>query len=165
MWSIGQTRRAPRERPPNRSRRLSLSALALTAALGLGLTACANGDAHALVVQACRHVTLSLSLYRRAQSQTDAAMAERQRNDAEFQLQLAAPLAAVAAGQAPQWQALMATLSETSRLPESDLVPALTAQCAAAQNGGALIPNTPATTLPPAPGVDTTLPAPPKGDG
>jgi hypothetical protein len=72
---------------------------------------------------------------------------------AQAQLQTASPLAAEAAGQAPQWQALMATLAENSRLPESDLVQALQQQCAVAQNGGTTLP-----TLP-----DTTLPAPPSG--
>ena len=40
------------------------------------------------------------------------------------------PIAATAAGEAPQWQALMATLAESSRgVPESYLVGALQQQC------------------------------------
>jgi hypothetical protein len=50
----------------------------------------------------------------------------------------------------------MATLAETSRLPEADVVPALQLQCAVAQNGGATVPTLPGTTLP-----GTTLPGPP----
>jgi hypothetical protein len=45
----------------------------------------------------------------------------------------------------------MATLSENSRLPESDLVSALKQQCAVVQTGGTTAPN----------GTETTLPAPP----
>jgi hypothetical protein len=97
-------------------------------------------------------VEVSLRLYQRAQRQTDPTVAADERARAAAELQTASPLAAEAAGQAPQWQALMATLSENSRLPESDLVSALRQQCAVAQTGGSPGPSLPVTTLPPAPG-------------
>jgi hypothetical protein len=103
------------------------------------------------VSQACHNVSESLALYRKAQTQPDPKLAASERARAETQLEEASPLATEAAGQAPQWQALMATLAETSRLPESDLVQALQAQCAVVQTGG----------TPVAPGPNTTLPAPP----
>jgi len=51
-------------------------------------------------------------------------------------LRAALPIAAVAAGQSAQWQPLMTTLSESSRVPEQYLVKALTAECADADGGG-----------------------------
>jgi hypothetical protein len=120
--------------------------------LGFGLTGCADSAALGLVRQACHHVRLSLALYRQAQNQPDATLAADERSRAASQLQTASPLAAEAAGQAPQWQALMATLAENSRLPESDLVSALRQQCAVVQTGGTTVPNVPDTTLPAPPG-------------
>jgi hypothetical protein len=107
-----------------------------------------------LVQQACHHVEVSLALYRSSQRQTDPALAARDLTQAGSQLQVASPLATEAAGEAPQWQALMATLAENTRLPESDLVHALQAQCAAVNNGGVLAPTV---------GTTTTLPPPPSG--
>jgi hypothetical protein len=93
-------------------------------------------------------VQLSLQLYQSSQRQPNAALASDERARAAAQLTAASPLAAEAAGQAPQWQALMATLAENSRLPESDLVGALRQQCAVAQTGGSTVPTLPVTTLP-----------------
>jgi hypothetical protein len=121
-------------------------AVGVTLALGAGLTGCASGAALGLVQQACRHVSVSLSLYRAALATPDAERAAQERAQAGAQLQLASPLATEAAGESPQWQALMATLAENSRLPESDLVGALQAQCAAAQNSGNSVPPVPDVT-------------------
>jgi hypothetical protein len=96
-------------------------------------------------------VNVSLTLFRASEKTSDPAVAARDRSQAQDQLQTASPLAAEAAGQAPQWQALMATLAEDSRLPESYLVSALQQQCAAAQSGGTTVPTLPDTTLPPPP--------------
>ncbi len=126
--------------------------IGIVVALSAGLAGCADSAAAGLVRQACHHVKLSLSLYQASLRETDATLAARDRDRAESELQAAAPLASEAAGQAPQWQALMATLAETSRLPESDLVEALQAQCAATQTGGSPGPTTPNTTLPAPPG-------------
>jgi hypothetical protein len=128
----------------------AVAAVGVIAALGAGLTGCANG-ATGLVDQACHHVEVSLVLYRESVRATDPTVAAADLARAQGQLQDASPLAAQAAGQAPQWQALMATLAENSRLPESDLVQALQDQCAAAQNGGTTGPSLPVTTLPPPP--------------
>jgi hypothetical protein len=121
-------------------------------ALGLGLTSCADAAALGLVHQACHDVSVSLVLYRESQREPDPKLAARDLARAETQLENASPLATEAAGEAPQWQALMATLAETSRLPEANLMPALQAQCAAAQTGGPALPAGSATTLPAAPG-------------
>jgi hypothetical protein len=120
-------------------------------ALGLGLTGCADSAAFGLVRQACHNVSASLALYRKAEKEPDPKLAARERSRAETQLENASPLATEAAGEAPQWQALMATLAESSRLPEANLVQALQAQCAVVQTGGTPTPSAP----------DTTLPAPP----
>ena len=111
--------------------------------LGAGLVGCADGAALGLVHQACQHVQRSLQLYQSAEQQPDAKLAADERARASAQLTAASPLAAEAAGQAPQWQALMATLAENSRLPESDLVPALRQQCAVAPAVGPPVPPCP----------------------
>jgi hypothetical protein len=150
---VGSGRREnPRADPPGGRRIFGLgAAVAVTLALGLGLTGCADGAALGLVRQACHHVNVSLALYRESLHTSDATRSADERTRAEEQLQTASPLAAEAAGQAPQWQALMATLAENSRLPESDLVDALQQQCAAAQ-AATTGPTLPPTTLPPPPG-------------
>ena len=93
------------------------------------------------------------------------SVAAHDRSEAQTQLQNASPLATVAAGQAPQWQALMATLAESSRLPESDLVRALQAQCAATADGRGRGPDRPrhhpaAPTLPSSTGPSRSAPPP-----
>jgi hypothetical protein len=134
--------------------------LTTAAALGAGLAGCGDSAAAGLAHQACQHVEQSLRLYRTSLEQTDARQAAGDRSRASAQLQAAAPIAAVAAGQDSQWQALMATLAESSRLPESDLTHALQAQCAAVDSGDMTGPTLPPTTLPP-----TTLPPPPNPSG
>jgi len=123
--------------------------------VSLGLSGCGNSAALGLVRQACHHVELSLTLYRSSLKESDPRRAARERAQAQQQLQVASPLAAIAAGQAPQWQAFMATLAENSRLPESDLVHALGAQCGAVSAGGSTDTSVGAT----------TLPAPPRSSG
>ena len=129
-----------------------VGAVALSVALGGAVGGCADSAALGLVRQACGHVQRSLTFYRASESATNPTTAARDRNAAQSQLETAAPLAAEAAGEAPQWQALMATLSENSRLPEANLVPALQQQCAAVRSGGTPGPTLPPTTLPPVPG-------------
>ena len=157
MTAAGSARRGiPRADPPRRRRVVGgLVSVAVALLLSVGLAGCASQAAFGLVQQACRHVERSLALYRSSQTQPDPAVAARQQAQAQSQLQAASPLASEAAGQAPQWQALMATLAENTRLPESDLVHALSAQCASVRDGGILVPNqSPATTLPAAPPGD-----------
>ncbi len=117
-------REIPRADPPDRRRVLGVGgAVGLTVVLGFGLTGCADSAALGLVRQACQHVVdLPGALPAGCRTEPDAARAAADRARAAAQLQTASPLAAEAAGQAPQWQALMATLAESDRLPESDLV-------------------------------------------
>jgi len=143
----------PRADPPGLRRVLACgAAVGLSLGLGVGLAGCADGAALGLVRQACHDVKLSLALYAASERETNAKVAAEDRTRAVSDLQTASPLAAEAAGEAPQWQALMATLAENSRLPESDLVPALQQQCVVAQTGGTTIPAVPDTTLPTPPG-------------
>ncbi len=143
----------PRADPPGLRRVLAgCGAVGISLGLGLSLAGCANGAALGLVREACHDVKISLALYAASERVTDAKVAAEDRARAVSELQTASPLAAEAAGQAPQWQALMATLAENSRLPESDLVPALQQQCVVAQTGGTTIPGLPDTTLPVPPG-------------
>ncbi|MGH9018030.1 MAG: hypothetical protein ACRDY1_09830, partial [Acidimicrobiales bacterium] len=134
----------------------SAATLAVVVALGAAMSACAGSAALGLVQQACHDVSRSLALYRSAQHESDPARAARERTEAEVQLQTASPLATEAAGQAPQWQPLMATLAETSRLPESEMIDALQGQCSVVQTGGTTQPALPVTTLPAPPGQDGT---------
>lgn len=106
--------------------------LALSLLLGASLLfgACASADAAALAHQACRKVDRSLVLYARSE-RADGAEAAALRARALALLRAALPIAAVAAGEDSTWQALEATLSETNRVPEGNLLQALSAQCPA----------------------------------
>jgi hypothetical protein len=119
-----------------------------------GAAGCGTAGALALARQACSHVQRSIELYQASQSAGSPANQQGKADAALAELRMALPLAASAAGQSPQWQALMTTLTESSRVPESDLVRALTQQCADARAGGQPIgppvgPGT--TTIPPLP--------------
>jgi hypothetical protein len=104
-------------------------AVAVFFAAAIVLTGCAHQDAAGLAQKACTHVERSLSLEQRAAT-AEAGVARNLRSRALAQLSEALPLAAVAAGKDTQYQALDATLSEATRVPESNLVYALSAQCA-----------------------------------
>ena len=116
----------------------------------LGLSGCSNAHALSLVRQACTHVERSLALYQASTTAASPAVQQSESAEALAQLRQALPLAASAAGENAQWQAFSATLSESSRVPESYLVVALRQQCTDVSNGGQG-PATPATTLPPPP--------------
>jgi hypothetical protein len=106
------------------------------AALALSLAGCAsNAGGLSLARRACQHVDTSLSIYRTAEEDPASSAFAGEQARANEQLREALPIAASAAGESSQWQALMATLSESTRLPESDLEPALQAQCAATYGG------------------------------
>jgi len=132
------------------------------ALVGLGgttLSSCASHDALALARQACRQVDQSITLFLRANGESDVSVATSERAQALVLLRKALPPASIAAGEDGQWQALMADLSETSRVPESDLVPGLEAACqvtALPQPGGV-----PTTNPPPINTPSTTIPTPP----
>jgi hypothetical protein len=138
------------QRLNTRPARRLVGAAAIGVGATLGLGGCANSHALALVRQACTHVNHSLDLYEKSTTDPSPAGQQADSTAALEQLRLALPLAATAAGENAQWQAFMTTLSESSRVPESDLVVALTQQCAGvAQGGQAPIP--PATTSAPVP--------------
>ena len=94
--------------------------------------------------------TRSLTLYDASLHASSPAQASAQRAQAVAQLRDALPIAATAAGEAGQFQALMATLDESDHLPESLLVHALGEQCAAAASSGGLPPTPPPTAQTPA---------------
>jgi hypothetical protein len=64
---------------------------------------------------------------------TDPVTATRERTEALGQLDRALPLAAAANSDNGQWNPLMTTLQEAGVNSESNLIPALEAQCAAAE--------------------------------
>ncbi len=110
-----------------------------------GLSGCAGHDGAALASQACGHVERSLTLYKASLHAASPAAATAQQAQAVTQLRDALPIASTAAGEAGQYQALMATLAESDHLPESLLVHALSAQCSPSQSGDD-IPSTPPPT-------------------
>jgi hypothetical protein len=104
------------------------------------------------------HVHQSIALYRASLTAATPADAQTESDEATAQLRLALPLAATAAGESAQWQAFMITLTESSRVPEANLVSALQQQCADAQGGGQ-------PTLPPTSTAPTTTPTLPEPVG
>jgi hypothetical protein len=111
-----------------RRRRLAVAAACWL--LPVSLAGCAHRDAAAYARQACRYVESSLAAWARARSDPDPAAAARQRLAAQVDLRDALPLAALAASDDSQWQALATTISESTRVDEGLLVHALAIQCA-----------------------------------
>jgi hypothetical protein len=107
-----------------------------TVVAGVIVTGCANQRGLDLARQACRHVDRSLALYVASSTAASSELGGARRSEALAQLRQALPLAATAAGEASQWQGLMATLAESSHVPESDLISALREQCATAESNG-----------------------------
>jgi hypothetical protein len=110
---------------------------------------CGTQDGDALAKQACGYVTSSITLYESSLSDKSASGEIHLQDEAYDQLQLGLQPAALAAGDNGQWQALMTTISESSRVPEGVLVSALRQQCAVAETPGATPPppgSTPGTT-------------------
>jgi len=110
-------------RPP-----LVAGSLLLALVLGAALTSCSGQGSGSLAGQACAHIERGITAADEAASRP--AQAARLRAEALAQIRVAVPLAAVAAGEDTTWQALEATLSESSRVPLRYLLPALQAQCA-----------------------------------
>lgn len=115
-------------RPSRRLRRL-LGAAALVSFLAALMSAC-GASSSALGHQACVDVGHSLSIYAQSTKTDDAAVAARDRQRALALLREALQPAAIAGSGDGDWQALMTTLSESNRVPESKLFSALSAQCA-----------------------------------
>jgi hypothetical protein len=143
-----------------RTRAMGVGTVGVLMVAGLLLPSCANSNGLALARQACKEVSHSISLYEASTATKNPEQAAALRARALRELRLAVQPAAIAAGEAPEWSALGATLSESNRVPEANLIHALKAQCAVAESSNPLlgpIPTTPPSTSPP-----PTLP-PPKG--
>ena len=113
--------------------------LVIVVGCGLGLAACA-GNGQSLARAACVHVNRSITLYKQATADSDPTSAATLNQEAYIQLVDALPIAAQAAGKDSQWQALMTTVSESSRVSESHLVGALTDQCGVADQSSPFQP-------------------------
>ena len=107
--------------------RLAAGAAALLAA-GAVLSAC-GASAGDLAKASCSHVNASIALLDRATATHNPTEAKALSDQAYVQLLAAIPIAAQAAYHDIQWESLSATLSEANRVPESELVPSLRAQC------------------------------------
>jgi hypothetical protein len=118
--------------------------------LGATLSACGNSGT-ALAKQACAHVDRSLSLLTEAAHQTDSSVTAHLQDQAYIQLRQALPIAAQAAFRDGQWQALMTTVAESNRVPETTLVTSLRAQCQQADASTFGQPPPPSSIPPPAP--------------
>jgi hypothetical protein len=118
--------------------------------LGTALTACGN-NAESLAQQACSHINRSITLLQESERPSDASRSAQLSQQAYTQLRLALPIAAEAAYRDGQWQALMTTVSESNRVSETTLVPALQAQCSAADSTPFNQAPPPSSIPPPAP--------------
>jgi hypothetical protein len=122
----------------------------LALGLGIALSACgSNGTA--LAKQACTHVDRSIGLLKQSAHQSDQIEAARLTQRAYIELRDALPIAAQAAYDDGQWQALMTTVSESNRVPETTLTGALTAQCRVADSSTFDQAPPPSSIPPPAP--------------
>ena len=107
--------------------------VAATLVLGASLAACGN-QGIGLARQACNDVNRSISLLNQADRAHTSSSAAQLNHKAYIELLAALPISAEATYVDNQWQALMTTLSQSSQLPESKLVPALQAECRIADN-------------------------------
>ena len=94
------------------------------------LGACGGSSGDALAHEACLDVQHSLTLYNESTHATSAAARTALAAKAQSALRKAMQPAALAGGGGGQWEALAITVSESSRVTESLLVTALSAQCA-----------------------------------
>ena len=140
-------------RSPGRRRWLPPPVIGIAFAIGLGtvLSACGGDDGTALARQACSHINQSIVLLNKAQLQPNGGDRGSLDQRAYDQLRLALPIAAEAAYHDGQWQALMTTVSESNRVSETVLEPALVAQCAQADQSTFNQPPPPSSIPPPAP--------------
>jgi hypothetical protein len=111
-----------------------LIACATSVTMSVLLTGCSSDSGQSLARQACGHVEESISLYHQAEKTPSKRVARQKVVQAAEQLTLALPLAARANSENGQWNALMTTISESSRVSESGLISALAAQCVVADS-------------------------------
>lgn len=97
---------------------------------GLLFSACGGTSADAYAHQACLDVHRSILLFDKSQSTADAHQRAKLGAEALSTLRQALQPAAAAGGGGGEWEALEMTLSESNRVAESTLIPALSAQCA-----------------------------------
>jgi hypothetical protein len=105
----------------------------LSIGVGAALSACSNSGV-TLAKQACGHINQSIALLQESDRTTGGPDSARLKLRAYDQLRTALPLASEAAYRDGQWQALMTTVAESNRVPESILETALKAQCASADS-------------------------------
>ena len=118
----------------HRLRRARLpAAIAVSAGPALLLAGCSNVG-NSLALAACAHVSTSIRLYSEAEHAATTAAARSKVDRAAEQLAEALPLAARATSANPAFNPLMTTLQEIGRTSEVNLIPALRAQCSAAEN-------------------------------
>jgi hypothetical protein len=110
---------------------LALGAFAGASVLASG---CSNQNGQALAKQACVYVNSSISMYESSLKDKNATQAKQLESKAYDRLQLALQPAALATSDNGQYQALMATISESAEIPEGVLVSALSQQCSAADS-------------------------------
>lgn len=124
----------------------------LIAVVGIGtaLSACGN-DGETLARQACTHINRSIALLKESDAPAERSQSTQLAQEAYSQLRQALPIVSQAAYADGQWQALMTTVSESNRVPESTLVTALQAQCGSADSSPFNQPPPPSSIPPPAP--------------
>ena len=135
---------------PGRSLRRFMGGGLAVLGLGVVLSACGTSGT-GLARQACSHVNRSITLLAEAGRQTDASRASELRQRAYVQLRDALTIASEAAYADGQYQALMTTVAESSRISETTLVPALQAQCQEAESSPFGQAPPPSSIPPPAP--------------
>jgi hypothetical protein len=106
-------------------------------ALVFVVSACSASHAQSLAVSACQKVNSAIAIYDNAKNISDVRLRQSQDQKSLALLRQALPIASVAAGQDPSYQALQADLSETSRVSESNLIPSLKQQCSLIDSGQA----------------------------
>jgi hypothetical protein len=109
------------------------AAAALVVGIGILSSACGNSGTN-LAQQACTHINKSIAFLKQSEHHADASEAAKLKLEAYNQLRTALPITAEAAYDDEQWQALMTTVSESNRVPETYLVGALQQQCSTADS-------------------------------
>lgn len=126
------------------------------AALAITISACNANGGLSLAQQACGHVARSLQLFSQSQHAPNLHLVSTEQDKAAEQLEQALPLAAQANSDGGEWNPLMTTLSELTRVNEAQLVPALRAECSLTNSKG-YIP-TPGSSPQNTPATPSTLP-------
>lgn len=116
-----------------RLRAARIPGVALGAAVAALLLSGCSDSGSALAQAACAHVDTSIHLYTQAERAKTTAAARAKADRAANQLNQALQFAAQANSANPAFNPLMTTLQEIGRTSEANLIPALRAQCTAAE--------------------------------